>query len=240
MPTKKIIVLCRPDESRNIGSVCRAMMNMDLYELRIVGKKEDYDDEKVRRLAVHATEIWENVKFFDSLKKAIEDCFISAGTTRRKGKKRKNWAMTPEEFCFFADKSDKGNVAIIFGNERTGLTDEELEECNCAVNIPSSDRFPSLNLSHAVQIIAYTLYRSNAKRSFGYEPISLQENHEAVKKMMQSLKKIGFFSLGNEKDMKNFFTNMISRAVFSKSEVKYLEQIFSKAAGLISKNNDKS
>lgn len=235
MTSKKIIVLCRPDESRNIGSVCRAMMNMDLDELRIVGKKEDYDDEKVRRLAVHAGEIWEKAVFFDTLKEAIEDCFIAAGTTRRKGKKRKNYSMTPEEFCDFANKTAKGKVAIVFGNERTGLTDEELEECNCAVNIPSSDKFPSLNLSHAVQIMAYTIYRASSERNFGYEPISLQENQETVKKIITSLKKIGFFTLGDEKEMKNFFTNMISRAVLSKSEVRYLEQIFSKSAGLINK-----
>ena len=57
------IVLCRPDESRNIGSACRAMANMGIKNLRIVGKKTDYDEEKVRVLAIHALPIWENAVF---------------------------------------------------------------------------------------------------------------------------------------------------------------------------------
>ena len=125
------IILCHPDESRNIGSACRAMANMGIKNLRIVGKKSDYDEEKVRILAIHALPIWENAVFYDSITEATKDCYISAGTTRRRGKKRKEWLLTPEEFCNKVSDIESGKLAVIFGNERTGLTDEELEPSWC-------------------------------------------------------------------------------------------------------------
>ena len=81
-----VIILCRPEESRNVGAVCRAMANNSLKTLRIVGKKEDFDEERVRILAIHAAPIWENAMFFDSITEAAKDCTIIAGTTRRRGK----------------------------------------------------------------------------------------------------------------------------------------------------------
>ena len=104
------IVLCRPDESRNIGSTCRAMANMGMKNLRIVGKKADYDEEKVKTLAIHAFSIWENAVFFDSIEEATKDCYVSAGTTRRRGKKRKEWLLTPDEFSTKVNDIENGKV----------------------------------------------------------------------------------------------------------------------------------
>ena len=67
---KIAIVLLNPEESRNVGAVCRAMANNALSDLRIVGSKENFDDEHVRRLAIHAADIWENAKFFNSITEA--------------------------------------------------------------------------------------------------------------------------------------------------------------------------
>ena len=164
-----VIVLCHPEESRNVGAVCRGMANNNIHTLRIVGKREDYDDEKVRVLAIHAAYIWEKAEFFDSITEATKDCSIAAGTTRRRGKKRKGKLLLPEEFTELAENTTAsgGKAAAVFGNERTGLTDEELLECTLGVTIPSSDEFASLNLSHAVQIIAYHLFRSTQKEFTG-------------------------------------------------------------------------
>ena len=159
-----VIVLDHPDESRNIGAACRAMANNDLSELRIVGNKSDYDIEHIHVLAIHAGGIFDKAQFFTSITEATKDCSICAGTTRRRGKKRGK-LLLPEEFADIADNITGastvpgGKVAVIFGNERTGLTDEQLDECNLGVTIPSSDNFGSLNLSHAVQIMSYHLFR---------------------------------------------------------------------------------
>ena len=232
------VILCHPDESRNIGSVCRAMANNDILDLRIVGKKSDYDEEKIRILSIHAFSIWENAVFYDSITEATKDCYISAGTTRRRGKKRKEWLLTPDEFCNKVSDIESGKLAVIFGNERTGLTDEELENCTVGVKIPTDEEFGSLNLSHAVQIICYELYKKiKVPNITGYTPITLERLSKTVTSLTDDLKKVGFFSVTGRPEMENFWTSVFSRAALSEGEAQYIEKIFNKAAGLISRQN---
>ncbi len=228
-----VVVLARPDESRNVGAVCRAMANNGIKTLRIVGKKADYDDERVRILAIHAAGIWENAQFFDSITEAVADCAIAAGTTRRRGKKRNDKLLLPEEFADFASKADDSKIAVVFGNERTGLTDEEVLECTMGVTIPSDPEFASLNLSHAVQIICYHLYRKESSQSAGYTPLTMDRLNKTVSTIADDLQKIGFFKITGRQDMETFWRNVLSRAVLSEGEASYIEKVFNKAAGLI-------
>lgn len=235
-----VVILSRPEESRNVGAVCRAMANNSLKTLRIVGKKSDFDEERVRILAIHAASIWENAQFFDSITEAAKDCTIIAGTTRRRGKKRGK-LLLPEEFADTADQiSSDGKIAIVFGNERTGLEEEELDECTLGVTIPSSEEFGSLNLSHAVQIISYQIFRKSLegknKASRGYTPVSLERLGKTVTEIADNLQKIGFFKVTGRPDMEKFWTDVLSRAALSESEAQYIEKIFDKAAGLASKH----
>lgn len=229
------IILAHPDESRNIGSVCRAMANADISDLRIVGNKSDYNEEQIRILAIHAAPIWENAKFFGTITAATSDCTIAAGTTRRRGKKRKGKLLLPEEFAEVAYASG-GRVAVVFGNERTGLTDEEIDECTLGVTIPSSENFASLNLSHAVQIICYELFRQSKPHYTGYSPLSLGRIDNTVATIADKLQQIGFFKITGRPDMERFWRGILSRAAISESEAQYIEKIFTKAAGLASKN----
>lgn len=231
------IILTHPDESRNIGSVCRAMANMGITDLRIVGKRNDYKDRQVRILAVHAAELWDNAQFFDSITEAASDCTIAAGTTRRRGKKRKEWLVTPEEFAAQAAGHPAGmKVALIFGNERTGLTDEELTECTIGINIPSCPDFPSLNLSHAVQVMCYVMYRAlETADTSGYTPVTLERLDKTVQTIADDLQKIGFFKVTGRDEMQQFWQSVLSRAVLSEGEAAYIEKVFNKAAGLASK-----
>ena len=232
-----VIVLSRPEESRNIGAVCRGMANNSLHTLRIVGKKEKIDEEHVHRLAIHAGSIFDKAEFFTSITEATRDCSIVAGTTRRRGKKRGMLLLT-EEFAETADSVSEngGKVAVVFGNERTGLTDEEVDECNMAVTIPSSEEFGSLNLSHAVQIICYHLFRNTQKWKNGYTPIDLKRLNSTVNTITDDLQKIGFFKVTGKNDMKRFWRDILSRASLSEGEASYLEKIFDKASGLSEKN----
>ena len=235
---KICIVLVRPEESRNIGAACRSLANNDIADLRIVGKKSDYDDAAVRTLALHASDIWESARFFSSITEATADCTLSAGTTRRRGKNRKGKLLFPEEFAGKAADicNAQGTVAAVFGNERTGLTDEELAECTLGVTIPSSERFASLNLSHAVQIICYALFREKHCGIAGYTPLPLSRIDTTVSLIADNLQKIGFFSVTGRRDMEKFWRALLSRAALSEGEAKYMEKIFTKAAGLSSRN----
>ena len=228
------IVLSHPEESRNVGAVCRAMANSGLKHLRIVGNREDFDDERVRILAIHASYIWENAEFFSSVTDAVSDCFCAAGTTRRRGKKRKGKLLLPEEFISEIKNAD-GKAAIVFGNERTGLTDSELEECTIGVTIPSDADFASLNLSHAVQIMCYHAFRAAKNASAGYTPVPLERLEKTVEIIADNLQKIGFFSVTGRHDMEQFWKMILSRAAVSEGEAKYIEKVFDKAAGLSQK-----
>lgn len=236
-----VIILCRPEESRNVGAVCRAMANNGLQHLRIVGKKSDFDEERVRILAIHAASIWENAEFFDSITAASKDCVLCAGTTRRRGKKRGKLLLPEELSETVSPITQDGKIAVVFGNERTGLEEEELDECTMGVTIPSDEGFPSLNLSHAVQIISYQIFRTALKEknkiSAGYTPVTLERLEKTVTQITDSLQKIGFFKITGRPDMEKFWTDILSRSVLSESEAKYIEKIFTKAAGLAGKQN---
>lgn len=234
-----VIVLNHPEESRNIGAVCRAMANNDICSLRIVGKLSDYDVNHIKTLAIHAGNIFDNAKFYDSLTNATDDCVFLCGTTRRTGKKRGK-LLLPEDLSKKVSKTN-GKVAIVFGNERTGLTDEQLSLCNFGVTIPSSNKFGSLNLSHAVQIICYELYKKDLqikKRIVaGVSPITQKRLLKTVKTITDNLQNIGFFKMPGRKDMESFWKNILSRSELTEGEAQYIEKTFTKMSGLARKNN---
>lgn len=258
-----VIVLDHPEEARNIGAACRAMANNDIGTLRIVGNKSDYNADEIQHihvLAVHAGGIFDRAQFFNSITDATADCAICAGTTRRRGKKRGK-LLLPEEFADIADDITSQNsaekshddedragkitksarVAVVFGNERTGLTDEQLDQCNIGVTIPSSQEFGSLNLSHAVQIICYHLFRKSLAAQKitvrGYTPLALERIDRLVTGITDDLQEIGFFRMPGRESMENFWRSVLSRASLSEGEAQYLEKIFAKIAGLSNKNH---
>lgn len=225
------IILCRPEESRNIGSVCRAMKTMGCYDLRITANREDIDEDQVRTLSVHAFDIWESARFFPpdiaGLRAAMADCSISAGTTRRMGQKRKSWGMTPEQFAqVVANSGSAGKTAVVFGNERTGLTDDELTECAVAVNIPSNPDFPSINLSHAVQIMTYTLSRALDSHSRGYEPITLERLERGIAAISSDIDRIGLYRKPGLEGNGRFLQGILARARVSEGEMTKFEKLF--------------
>ncbi len=210
------------------------MKNMSCAELRIVGNKADYSDEQVRTLAVHAADIWESAKFYEptaeGLRESLRDSVLSAGTTRRMGYKRKSWGMTPEQFTERVRGIGDGSVAIVFGNERTGLTDEELECCSVAINIPSNDDFPSLNLSHAVQIMTYALFRAFDGHKRGYDAVTKDRLAQTIASISESIDHVGLFQLGGKRDNELFLEAIFARAGLSESEARRVEKLFRKLA----------
>jgi len=207
------------------------MKTMGCYDLRIVGDRERYDEERVRIMSVHAFDVWEAARFFppdaDGLSAAVADCAVSAGTTRRMGQKRKSWGMTPGQFARLArDTGGAGTVGVVFGNERTGLTDEELARCSLAVNIPSNPDFPSLNLSHAVQIMTYTLFREFDERKRGYEPVSLERLGAGIRSISGSIERMGMYRKPGLEGNSRFLEGILARAQVSEGELAKLEKLF--------------
>ena len=218
---ENIVILVSPEKSENVGGVCRAMKTMSLSSLRIVGNvREDYNEEKVRVVSVHGVDIWENALFYPSLEEACTDCCLVAGITRRRGQKRKNRLIFPEEFGKIATKHE-GKVAAVFGTERTGLTDDELALCNLAVEIPASPKDGSLNLSHAVQVICCALFRETAALSPSWTAVETGELKAYSQRICDNLQKIGFFRNGGRNDAEHFFQDIAARGALTEGEIKY-------------------
>lgn len=227
---RSVVVLCRPEEPGNVGSVCRAMKTMGIKRLRIVGERE-LDEHTISYMSVHAFDVYEEACRFATLPEALSDVVLSAGITRRRGKKRKTVSLLPEEFADRATRTADGLVAMVFGNERTGLTDLELSECAIAVHIPSSPEFPSLNLSHAVQILTYAMYRAGNPAAL-FTPVPRERVDSLTDSAIGSLTQIGFFTSAGNSIMTEFLRDIFSRAHLSKTEADRLEQMFRKIANL--------
>lgn len=227
------IVLVEPQDSGNVGSVCRAMKTMGFSKLRIVGRqRDDFDENRVRTLSLHARDLFEEAEFFDNLAVALEDVSLAAGITRRTGKFRKYVSIPPEQLAGHLASSGEGTVALVFGRESDGLTDQELDCCNLAVRIPSSELFPSLNLSHAVQVITYTLFRAYQAPSAAYEAATQHEILDVERTITQSFESIGFFKQDEKEEVGRFFRDIFSRALLSGKEAARLKKMFRKMAGI--------
>ncbi len=235
-----VVIVCRPSESGNVGAICRAMKNMRLGRLRIVSPEAPLDDAVVRARAVHASDLWEKAQWFDDLPSAIADCAITIGITRRRGKNRKTHSLTPHALTIQL-KDRAGPAALVFGNERTGLSKEEISLCDLASHIPANEVFPSLNLSHAVQIFAYelSLYLDGAAPS-PQTAITRERVNSAVLGIINSLESLGFYKQAGRDEQTRFFRELIARAGLSMDELKYLESIFQKIGRLGSAKQTKS
>jgi tRNA/rRNA methyltransferase/tRNA (cytidine32/uridine32-2'-O)-methyltransferase len=258
-----VIILSRPSESGNIGAACRAMKNMGLSRLRIAGTpRESLDEAALRARAIHAADIWEATSFFDTLAGATADCSLLVGTTRRRGHRRKNVTMDSRELAAWlrdrpgpsGDRSGAaGPVALVFGNERTGLEDNELALCNIASHIPVSDAFPSLNLSHAVQIYAYELFQAIGPMAAAegavvaavpeeatgprpvkgaWVPLSREQADALTAAVTRNLETLGFYRHPGRAEQERFIRDFISRAGLTEQEGRYFGDIFAKAARL--------
>jgi tRNA/rRNA methyltransferase/tRNA (cytidine32/uridine32-2'-O)-methyltransferase len=239
-----VIVLCRPSDPGNIGAVCRAMMNMGLLNLRITGLSRanlDPVEGEIRSRAVHAAGIWEGAEYFGTLEEAAADCAVLVGTTRRRGRRRKNVTMDCRELAhWLADRP--GKAALAFGNERSGLDDGELALCNIASHIPVFDVFPSLNLSHAVQIYGYELFRALGPQTGSmaepdpvkgaWRPLDRAQVQALAAAITGNLEDLGFYRHPGREEQTRFIRDFISRAALSRREGEYLGNIFAKAARL--------
>ena len=223
------IVLVDTQDGANIGSVCRAMKTMGITDLAIVGDRE-YDEDRVRTLALHASDIWEKAKRFGTLSEALADSIFTVGATRRRGKFRKLSAYSPEQLSEKISTLPDGRISIVFGRESDGLRDDEVAQCSSIVTIPTSDAFPSLNLSQAVQIICYVLFNVALVYKQGMKAVSHEKAIESAAGISEHLEKMGYYKLADEeKWTRQLIADIIERAALSGEELRRFEKIFRKA-----------
>jgi tRNA (cytidine32/uridine32-2'-O)-methyltransferase len=150
------IVLVNTSHPGNIGGVARAMKNMGLSRLYLVEPRKFPDEEATWR-AASANDVLESAVVTASLEEAIGDCQFVVGTSARE--RRIPWPLLDPRQCArrIAGCSTKEQVAVLFGREDRGLTNDELKLCNLHLHVPTSADYSSLNLAMAVQIVCYEL-----------------------------------------------------------------------------------
>ncbi|KZN41400.1 tRNA (cytosine(32)/uridine(32)-2'-O)-methyltransferase TrmJ [Pseudoalteromonas luteoviolacea] len=148
------IVLVNTSHSGNIGSVARAMKTMGFSQLYLVDPACEVDSH-ASALAAGATDVLGSAVTVDKLEDAIADCSLVIGTSARS--RTLSWPMVDPRECAqkLVAESASGPVALVFGRENSGLTNEELQLCNYHVCIPANPEYSSLNLAMAVQTLTY-------------------------------------------------------------------------------------
>lgn len=152
-----VVVLVEPENPGNVGFVCRVLANFEVSDLRIIG--EDLRQSPQAQIySVHAAHILQSASIFSSLEEALSDLEATWASTARAGRNRSvTRALVPLEDLPNPASRD-GKVGLVFGRESAGLTNDEVNLCDLAFLIPTSEEYPSMNLSHAVAVVLYHLY----------------------------------------------------------------------------------
>jgi tRNA/rRNA methyltransferase len=214
---KITIVLHQPRYPENIGAAARAMRNMGIDRLVVVDP-HNYDIEKVLKLATHvALNIVENIKFFSNLKEALSPFQYVVGTTARLGGQRQVVSSPSKLAEKLVQISFDNHIAVLFGPEDRGLSNEDIRRCHSLVNIPASD-FSSLNLAQAVMIICYELFSASLEETEKFTP-RLASRHELdgmYEQVKDILVRISYINSQNPdywmNKLRHFFTRLQLRA----------------------------
>lgn len=226
------IVLVAPSHAGNIGGCARAMKNMGLQHLYLVTPDEFPSDEATAR-AAGAEDLLARARVCTSLDEAIGDCELVIGTSARH--RRIPWPLLdPAETAQrLVAESETRQVAVLFGRERTGLTNDELDRCQLLVNIPADPAFSSLNLACAVQVIAYEIWRVSGQGmvpppetdALG-EPLA---THEEVQRFYEHLERVlvetRFLDPDNPRLLMRRLNRLFNRVALTRNEVNILRGI---------------
>lgn len=148
------IVLCRPSHPGNIGAAARAMKTMGLSRLCLVSPKQFPDPEADTR-ATGAVDLLQQAEIYPSLKKALAGAVFVVGLSARRRDLGPEIGEPREMVARLLAAAAEGEVALVFGNETMGLSNDEIQLCHAAVSIPTNPDFSSLNLGSAVQVLCY-------------------------------------------------------------------------------------
>lgn len=185
-------ILVEPAVPENVGAAARAIKTMGFSSLRLVNTKA-HKDEKASWLAHASNEILENALEFESLKDATHDIDWIIGTSAKK--RRVNEDIYPSNKINELIKAKSGtitNLAIVFGREESGLTNDELQICDVVTSVPMKTKYPSLNLAQSVMVYAYTLSQLEYEESVDSTTVNQNELKVLKEQTENILQTIGF------------------------------------------------
>lgn len=253
------IVLVETSHSGNIGAVARAMKNMGLGNLWLVNPSS-FPDEASYARAAGASDVLDSAHVVSSLDEALADCVLVMGTSARGRKVPWPVCAPPEAAAAAAEHAGSGPVAMVFGRENHGLSNDELQRCHYHIHIPSNPDYSSLNLAMAVQVMCYELRMYYLRSLEGGEgspylksmtrpgdegwdvpPAKVQDVEGFFGHLEQVLIDVDFHRRENPRQLMTRLRRLFQRARLDQMEINILRGILTavqKAAG--TRNNSKS
>jgi len=232
MKNKFGFILIKPQLGENIGACARSMKNFGFNQLHLVSPKFSFPNHKTKVTSVGAFDIINKAKVFDDIQKAIErfDIIVSF-SARMRDINKKNISM--QDFKDILNKRKQTRFGLMFGPEASGLSNKDLSFSNYILQIPTTKKFKSLNLSHSVTIICYEIFKTINKKFFDKNNKNLKISSKfkvsaLVKHLINLLEKKDFFIPKEKKHaMLLNINNLIYRMEPNDKELRILASIIS-------------
>ena len=226
-------ILNKPQLSENIGACARAMKNFNFSNLIIIDPKPTFPNDKIYATSVGAKEIINNAKLYNKFEDSLVNFDYLIATSSRFRNKNIDHINLNE-----LNKIDfKKKIGFIFGSEASGLSNYEISFANCAVSIPSNEKFKSLNLSHSLILICQNLFNLINKNKINYSKSnkikkgSKKQIQIMLDQCIKNLEKINFFSPKEKKSiMLENLRNIFYRMELSEKEIRILSSVFANLA----------
>ncbi|ORU90646.1 MAG: tRNA (cytosine(32)/uridine(32)-2'-O)-methyltransferase TrmJ [Cycloclasticus sp. symbiont of Poecilosclerida sp. M] len=224
------IVLVQTSHPGNIGATARAMKNMELSELSLV-RPNNFPSSEATSRASGADNILDKANVYETLEEALKPCELVIGASARI--RHLGWSeVGPKKGCeLLIEASHAAPVALVFGRENSGLTNEELELCHHLLHIPTNPDFSSLNVAAAVQVMCYELYST----ALGHQTIQspAEEDRPATSEefegfydhFLQTLESADFLQLSKTKKLQRRLRRIFYRSGLNRTEVNILRGI---------------
>jgi len=188
------IVLVEPLEAGNVGATARAMKNFGFTDLWITGGKDERTDSVSSWWAVGAIDVVNNATRVPTLAEALVDCHLTVATTAVRERQVYD-QLTPEQTANLAatQLSHEHRIAVVFGREKSGLTNAEVMLCHRTATIPTWPEFPTMNLAQSVAIFCYELGKLSPRPAIDTDPAPHQLTNRLNTHARALLDRIGFF-----------------------------------------------
>lgn len=235
------IVLVETTHPGNIGAVARAMKNLGLNQLALVSP-QSFPNAQATARAAGADDILCAANVYATLTEAIRDCHLIIGATARS--RTIAWPeLEPRECARKIFNEPEGtNVALLFGRESSGLTNDELDRCHYILRIPANPQFPSMNVASAVLVIAYELLlasrNSERKNQDTVVPATADQLESYFTHLDQTLCQIGFIHPDRSRSIMRRLRRLFNRTRLEEKEVDILRGILSAAQGKKSQKHE--
>ena len=223
-----VVVLHEPQDLVNIAHVVRGMKNFGCRDLRLVNPLE-YEAYRVEGIAHQTQDVLARVRTYESLEQALADCVHVVGFTARGRTAKRNLQRPREAAAEVTALAEGGPVALLFGREDKGLSNDALDRCHRIVTIPSDPSYSSLNLGHAVIVMLYELALARGAETLPFkaprrpaEPAAVEELERLFDDVARALTTIEFFKTRNADGIMRTMRELVHRTPLDAREVKLL------------------